>query len=425
MFFLYISISLIICGTLRICQCQEALISFPVYIERGEGESIELVFSFNSERGKLVDSAVVLFCQQHSISRDHCETILDRALEEITSKSIELVEEGLYRSKAATEAYIRNSFRAQIDNERVPPAESSPFYSEESSILDFIFEDYLSSIKGSNRRLRRVVFVHSCLLPPENSPSAAATITDFARGSSYSNSYVLEEILASASMSGLLDEADRIWVVHFGASIDVKWLQRLYPVVSLIQYSHDVSHFEVPTLRLIKLFSTRLMQQNPDNKSHDKQLPKTQILYLHTKGVSFRDQNPQIDDWRALFLYFLVEKHEQCSHLLQSNLFDVVGVNFKFLQVNPPVSNSRFFSGNMWWATAEHISSLRLLSPNTPKYVTEQWVLSDDADPRIFSMHQSPVDHYSTTYPSSRYRYSAETEDNELYTASRSQLCVF
>jgi hypothetical protein len=52
------------------------------------------------------------------------------------------------------------------------------------------------------------------------------------------------------------------------------------------------------------------------------------VLYLHTKGVSYKKRYQQIEDWRDMMIYFLVEKHMANRYLLESGLFDAIGEFF-------------------------------------------------------------------------------------------------
>jgi len=74
----------------------------------------------------------------------------------------------------------------------------------------------------------------------------------------------------------------------------------------------------------------------------------TKILYMHTKGIS--NKSLQTDAWRLYMEYFLLDQWESCLEILKSH--PCCGVQFH--------RNYHFphFSGNMWWATSEHVASL-------------------------------------------------------------------
>jgi hypothetical protein len=111
----------------------------------------------------------------------------------------------------------------------------------------------------------------------------------------------------------------------------------LFPTVAFIQRSSDPSRFEVPTLRHIHTFASRVYTSlypvtiedgvamtDIDCRFRDPE-QDIQILYLHTKGVSYRERHVAVEDWTRMMLYFLIEEHRRCFHLLASGDFDAVG----------------------------------------------------------------------------------------------------
>ena len=63
-------------------------------------------------------------------------------------------------------------------------------------------------------------------------------------------------------------------------------------------------------------------------------------------------------------MYFLVEEHRTCYHLLASDAFDVLGVN-KYL---------RMFSGNFWWARASYLAGCPRPILTSERYYYESWL---------------------------------------------------
>jgi hypothetical protein len=59
-----------------------------------------------------------------------------------------------------------------------------------------------------------------------------------------------------------------------------------------------------------------------------------QILYIHTKGVGYREDFQQVQDWRQVMLHFTVTLHQRCYHLLQVSL-----KNLNLLQFCPKLSH--------------------------------------------------------------------------------------
>lgn len=114
-----------------------------------------------------------------------------------------------------------------------------------------------------------------------------------------------------------------------GALNAMKLAQRATPFVR--NDCDDVSQFEFPTLDLLCQFAAE----------HDDYA----VLYLHTKGASHARRS--IDDWRAMMLYWMVNRWQECVAKLASG-YDAVGTTI----MDSPV---RHYQGNFWWATTEHI----------------------------------------------------------------------
>jgi len=167
---------------------------------------------------------------------------------------------------------------------------------------------------------------------------------------------------------------ERIFIINIGKEIENKYGE----LVEIVQYSEDTSLFELKTLEVILNFSLR----NPLSK----------ILYLHTKGVSYNEFS-NVEDWKNYMLYFLVNKQKECVSLL--NNFDTVGVNY---QRKPHIH----WSGNYWWATANHITSL-----NTDKLINkadaEWWIFSDNDNVKYHSLFNTNIDHYRLPFPPEKY----------------------
>lgn len=238
-----------------------------------------------------------------------------------------------------------------------------------------------SSSKGSYQKLHpdalyrhqlQLVIIHSCSFKEEKSR-------------------VLLSILATIQSSGLLDQRVHVIILNYGDHIERSSAVRSYfqhPRIHEIHVSQHVTFFEIPTLMIIH----RLSRQLRDHYH----MPLTQLLYLHTKGVSYKTIYPQIEDWREFMLYFLVERHRMCYHLLASGEIDAIGANFR--------SVGRDFRGNFWWVTAQYLSSLAPLSLQAHgKYDAEQWMLTASHVVRVFNAHESVVDHHKDRYERSKY----------------------
>lgn len=132
------------------------------------------------------------------------------------------------------------------------------------------------------------------------------------------------------------------------------------------------------------------------------------ILYMHSKGVRYTGTKREFaNDWRNLMEYFVVNQWRSCIKYLEDKC--AVGVNHATFP-------SPHFSGNFWWARANHIKrcAQNLMSNKasfmTTRYYCEQWLFRD-ASNRSFSQSQMPVvclwksetDHYNNPYPASSY----------------------
>jgi hypothetical protein len=178
-----------------------------------------------------------------------------------------------------------------------------------------------------------------------------------------------------------------IWVLNFGVKIEVDF-QRLFPKVQWIEFANNAKYFEAPSIQTIFSLSQRLYINGKES------VEDVQILYLHTKGVSYSMQYQQIDDWRDMMLYFLIEGQKSCFHLLKSKKFDVLGTNYN--------SNPSYFSGNFWWASAKYIFSLSRPKLDSSKYDAELWVLNS-SHTRIYVFHSSGISHAHDEYPREIY----------------------
>jgi hypothetical protein len=190
---------------------------------------------------------------------------------------------------------------------------------------------------------------------------------------------IIGELLKVVESSGLLERLDRLYIVNVGDEIALPetWGQ-FGDKVKLINYSHDGTLGEATTIRLLQSFC----REHPESK----------VLYLHTKGISYRDSFETIDDWRRLMTYFVVERFEDCLKELESN--DAVGCNLL-------ESPHRHFSGNFWWSNSRHIAKLEPVGVDD-RHAVEWWIL-DAKDVSAKSMYDSGVNHYVDRYPRSLY----------------------
>ena len=222
---------------------------------------------------------------------------------------------------------------------------------------EVIYHKYFSSDLGAD--LERVVFLHSY--------------------TKNGDIRILAELLDAIDAAPIRSSIDRIYIVIVGESIDLEDLGRTETDgYRLINYSADAHYFEMATLRVLKVFSS----------VHD----YAKVLYMHTKGASYDEIFPVIEDWRHLMVHFLVERGEEIPELLDD--FDVVGCNSM-------AEPNLHFSGNFWWANASYLATLK--SPDlSNRHEAERWVCSGEGV-RTWTLHDSGVNHYQQRYLRENY----------------------
>ena len=80
-----------------------------------------------------------------------------------------------------------------------------------------------------------------------------------------------------------------------------------------------------------------LKQYISTTPSYSSAIYNTQILYIHTKGISYtystqsstcHNYDSSIDYWRYMMTYYLIILHRQCYHILASGVYDTIGCNY-------------------------------------------------------------------------------------------------
>ena len=309
----------------------------------------------------------------------------------------------------------------------------------------------------STTRLKnhRIMFIHSCSMPPSSSPHSSTSTTTTTPTTPPSSIPILLELIDSALTSGLYTDLTLTYVLNYGVDIFdptlsvrypitytpicpshssslseeviiltfydyLQYLNEYYPKIVFIQRSVDVSHYEVPTLRHIHTFSRHIQalvapsssdtsinstdsnntdmtcdihkssafssdnsnasstssssstnsicnssSVNDDQHISDKEsilkqyisttpsyssaIYNTQILYIHTKGISYtystqsstgHKYDSSIDYWRYMMTYYLIILHRQCYHILTSGVYDTIGCNYAIYP-----TNTHYYSG--------------------------------------------------------------------------------
>ena len=151
----------------------------------------------------------------------------------------------------------------------------------------------------------------------------------------------LDHLITCLKKNNLFNKFETIYINNIGLPIE----ENVYgEKVNICNYSDNPKLYEIPTINKIHNFS--------------KENTNCNILYLHTKGISFDDNDEKENDWIDMMLYFLVKKFELCLEKLQDGI-QAVGCNY--CNKNIPAH----FSGNFWWSESQYISKLPSLIEKT------------------------------------------------------------
>ena len=330
------------------------------------------------------------FCVLKSVFRSGCVSIFSAALRLLreagvmannvagAGTKILAVQYPVAAVQEAFDAQRVSTFRLELTANLTGSVIGNDELDSEERINRLILHQYSSKRSKSAVPARRVCFIHSVMMTEEYRLD------------------LLSELLDALQLSGLDSELSNIWVLNYGRDItsmdEYAALRDKYKSVNFIQRSSDKSLFEMPTLRHIAHFARSVTNPATDPER------EVQVLYLHTKGVSYLVRHPPIDDWIRLMLYFAVEQHRRAFHLLSSGEFLAVGCNLQ------KVGGREGFQGNFWWAAAGYLARIPPMDWTAPKYEAESWVTSYGA--RLYSFHNSDADHYRERYPRIKYAIS-------------------
>jgi hypothetical protein len=251
------------------------------------------------------------------------------------------------------------------------------FINKYKNNLKFISYDSFKNLEYSDDiwckiepcQIKKYCFIHNCTL--ENI-----------------GTFRLDNLINKLHKSGCIHIFDKIYINNIGLPIENTYGEKFV----VTNYSTNTQLFETPTINLIKDFAEK------NSNSY--------ILYLHTKGVTYANDNKLINDWIDYILYFLVEEYTKCISILD-NHYDVVGCNYSndldikcwehTFPFPPP-----HYSGNFWWANTNYLRglpslSLDIIGRNEPEF----WLFKNK--PIFFNLHSSNVNHYLSTYPRNNY----------------------
>ena len=212
----------------------------------------------------------------------------------------------------------------------------------------------LTAALASNPKVDKTVcFIHSC--------NAVLCGTE-----------ILDRLLDSIKTSGLLQILDSIVINNVGLPLDHDKYRAFHPSVKILEDS-NTQLYEIPTLKLVHQYSM--------------EHPNVKVLYLHTKGISYRPIDHTYSknvNWVNYMLYFLVHRYSSC--ITKLNTHDTVGCDYSTLAGNP------HYAGNFWWATTTYLKTL-FIDRLKEKHDAEWWLLS--GNPNKYIAHTSNFDWYS------------------------------
>ena len=350
----------------------------------------------NQSNYRLLEYHLSDFCESYQLIKEHCLLVLEHSLKLLVNLTVEPERFLVYTPQSGSRneisiisehknlfiSFFIPSLYKNINGTQINYYDNIDDELEEINYDNLIYNYYITQIhtyqhQNSNHKyfnniknypnnntmkntysrlnnniyvMDRVCFIHSCTLQERNFD-------------------ILYKILNKLKSSKLLSDLSMCIVLNYGVNILTNIsLQLEFPTVYFIQRSSDVSKYEVPTLRHIHHFSKRhhelQLQLHQDNKwnnittDNNNNSNDIQILYLHTKGVSFTIPSKPISDWVDMMLYFTVEKHMKCYYLLLSQVIDTVGCSFLSYQFEKKNTTYRLYAGNMWWGLSSYISTL-------------------------------------------------------------------
>ncbi|KAJ1411334.1 hypothetical protein B484DRAFT_455649 [Ochromonadaceae sp. CCMP2298] len=364
----------VLCGAASSTVADEIVL--PIQFAGAGGANSFIEFRCRRDEPAL-DMFVTEFCEEHNVRTEACSALMQIVLKEAQSRSAVAVSSNGSGNLASGPDDVELPNSHLVRYEDAVAAEKRRIFQPEqfdSAVLEVeraLVETYRRLWAAETGHTKLVCVIHSCTLR---------------RG----EHRVLLHILHRLQSAGLLQLLDDLIVLNVGHEVGAE-VQGQFPGARWVQVGGDNSLFEIPALRAAHALAQILT-------SLDR---KGLFLYMHTKGVSYSGLYPQIEDWLDMMLYYTVDRHSSCRHLLESGEIDCVGTNFK----SQPV---RMFSGNFFWTTAAHLSRLsELRYEESGKYEAEAWLLSapptDRTGVRIFVPHSTNINHARCRYPRSCY----------------------
>jgi hypothetical protein len=367
---------------------------------------------------------VAHFCHQHEVSANSCLHFFFRNVmqKQYFSKAIPAAD--IFASYRRFSAIVTHDVMVSAIFEDVKETESiEAMQLAEQRTFDYVVSDIFPAASQvtegtpinevQHEMKQRICVIHSTSLQHQSHD-------------------ILRHLLDTIITSGLIHELQYVLVFNYGGQIPLSVQQEYayggtggYRNIHFMQVAADPTHSEVPTLRILHMLAAHLDKHADPPAQHatadpaqhgsssDTSTPTTtttQILYLHTKGVTYFSPNRRISDWTDMMLHFLVQRHRSCYALLASD-YNVLGVNYYTnavtddgdVDVAPP-----HFSGNFWWATSRYLSGLARLEHSVDsranKYSAESWVLTDGrGEAAVYCPYKSYENHYRNEHPRELY----------------------
>jgi hypothetical protein len=328
-------------------------LSFEVVIaEEGNPDSIRnevFVLKYQYFHQPRRQQAILAFCHDVNLPIDSCQSF-EAAVEQRLVSYVDIPNKHFDRFEDAVNGEVQNIEVSRYVNALgIEVTVDEELTRAMRSAADEIVHQ-LTSIahESSKSEQRRIVFIHSCALKP-------------------ASFNILNGLLHNISESGLIDQLDGVWILNYGHQLSYEHLavssDHQDGIVHIINISLKTHYFEVPTLAILHQVSRSLAED-------------LQVLYLHSKGVSYKTLPPPIFHWTNMMMYHLVHMHQSWYYLLLSGEFDVIGCEYS--------SKDRFLSGNFFWTRSRYAATLQPLEvTSSNKYDAEKWILSGK-QPRIY-----------------------------------------
>lgn len=178
---------------------------------------------------------------------------------------------------------------------------------------------------------------------------------------------VVEEQLTIMHMSGLYDNAAKITIGCVGNKAEKMRLNKMlnkYHKINIGAYSENIERYEFITLELLE--------------NHAKHFREDAICYIHTKGVTLSSAG----HWRAYMNHFNLTLWQKCLEAIADG-YDSCGVKY----IDESSGFPRHYSGNFWWAYAEHINRLPSVKSlnQASRHEAEMWLCKEVHNMNVMS----------------------------------------